>query len=163
LVGKAEYMRLLEDLFYSFTFGGEALSLSAAKTVINKMNSEPVLQRLWDTGQALSIAANKAVERYGLSKNMRLTGMPPWRIWQFMPHKNADEYEIKTFFLIGMLREGVLINASHNVCYAHDTKDVLHVVSAYEKVLGTLADLLRTNKLRKQLGDRIVKPVFSVR
>lgn len=163
LVGKAEYMCLLEELFYSFTFGGEALSLSAAKTVINKMDSEPVIQSLWDTGQALSVAADKAVERHRLSNNMRLTGMPPWRIWQFMPHKNADINEIKTFFLIGMLREGVLIHSSHNVCYAHDTKDVQHVVSAYEKVLGTLADLLRTNRLRKQLGNQIVKPVFAVR
>lgn len=163
LVGKAEYMRLMEELFFSFTFGGEALSLAASKAVIDKMRAEPVIETLWNTGRDLSVAAEQAVARHGLEKVMSLSGMPPWRLWKFMPHENADQHEIKTFFMIGMMREGVLINASHNVCYAHTRDDVRHVAAAYEKVLAEMQEALESGDLRERLHGPAVRPVFSVR
>jgi len=163
LVGKAEYMRLMEELFFSFTFGGEALSLAASKAVIDKMRNEPVIETLWSTGRDLSLAAEQAVVRHGLDKVMSLSGMPPWRLWKFMPHENADQHEIKTFFMIGMMREGVLINASHNVCFAHSQDDVRHVAAAYEKVLSELQTALESGDLRERLNGPAVRPVFSVR
>jgi glutamate-1-semialdehyde 2,1-aminomutase/spore coat polysaccharide biosynthesis protein SpsF len=163
LVGKAEYMRLLEKLFFSFTFGGEALSLAASKAVIDKMRSEPVIETLWRTGGQFSDMARRTVERHGLAEVMRLNGLPPWRIWEFSPGGNADEHEIKTFFMIGMMNEGVLINASHNVCFAHGPEDVKLVAAAYDKVLGELAAALKAEDLKDKLGGPAVRPVFSVR
>lgn len=163
LTGKAEYMRRLEELFFSFTFGGEALSLAASRAVIDKMRSEPVIETLWSTGRDLSVAAGQAVERHGLGEVMELTGLPPWRIWKFNPHGGFDPNEIKTFFMIGMLREGVLINASHNVCYAHGPEDVKLVAAAYDKVLGELGAALEAGDLKDRLGGPAVRPVFSVR
>ncbi len=163
LVGKAEYMRLLDELFFSFTFGGEALSLAAARAVIDKMRIEPVIDKLWDTGRELSYRAERAIEKHGLSYYIRLKGMSPWRFIQFMPHKTADEYEIKTFFMMGMMREGVLINASHNVCHAHDDEDLEHVSAAYDRVLGELGSALDAGDLSERLAGPAVRPVFSVR
>lgn len=163
LVGKAEHMRLLDELFFSFTFGGEALSLAAARAVIDKMRTEPVIDGLWRAGREFSMAAEQAVERYGLAEHMQLKGLPPWRIWQFTPHENADEYEIKTLFMIAMLREGVLINASHNVCYAHDEADIKHVSAAYSTVLHEIAESLQSGDIQDRIGGCIVRPVFSVR
>ena len=37
VVGRADIMSLMKDIFYSGTFGGEALSLAAAKATIDKM------------------------------------------------------------------------------------------------------------------------------
>jgi glutamate-1-semialdehyde 2,1-aminomutase/spore coat polysaccharide biosynthesis protein SpsF len=163
LVGKAEYMRLMEEIFFSFTFGGEALSLAASKAVIDKMRAEPVIETLWSTGRDLSEAAGQVVERHGLGRVMELTGMPPWRIWKFNGQPNADEHEIKTFFMIGMMREGVLINASHNVCYAHSAEDVEKVAAAYDRVLGEMRRELDAGTLKEKLDGPAVRPVFSVR
>jgi glutamate-1-semialdehyde aminotransferase len=163
LVGKAEYMRLLEELFFSFTFGGEALSLAASRAVIDKMRTQPVIETLWRTGRELSAAAQGAVERHGLGEVMGMGGLAPWRLWKFRPHASADEHEIKTFFMIGMMRRGVLINASHNVCYAHAPEDLAVVEAAYDAVLADLRAALDAGDLRQRLDGPAVRPVFTVR
>lgn len=163
LVGKAEYMREIEDLFFSFTFGGETLSLAASKAVIDKMRREPVIRKLWSTGSRISSVAEAALYRWGLGEWMELTGLPPWRVWKFKPHPSADEHEIKTFFMMGMMKRGVLINAGHNVCYAHDDEDENLIMSAYEAVMADLARSLSRGSLREELKGPAVCPVFSVR
>ena len=40
VVGPAVIMRMMEDIFYSGTFGGETLSLAAAIATIDKMERE---------------------------------------------------------------------------------------------------------------------------
>ncbi len=40
LSGRADIMRLMEDIFYSGTFGGETLSLAAAIATIDKIERE---------------------------------------------------------------------------------------------------------------------------
>ena len=42
VVGRADIMRLMEDIFYSGTFGGETLSLAAAIATIDKIDREAV-------------------------------------------------------------------------------------------------------------------------
>ncbi len=53
VTGRRTYMSLMEDVFFSFTFGGETLSLAAAKAVIEKMRREPVLDTIHRRGQAV--------------------------------------------------------------------------------------------------------------
>jgi glutamate-1-semialdehyde 2,1-aminomutase/spore coat polysaccharide biosynthesis protein SpsF len=62
-----------------------------------------------------------------------------------------------------MMNEGVLINASHNVCFAHDEDDLDRAAKAYDKVLGRLAESLEAGDLHERLQGPAVRPVFSVR
>jgi len=163
VVGRGEYMKYMEDIFYSFTFGGETLSLAAAMAVIDKMKREPVIERLWQTGRELAKAVRDIISQYELSDVMGLVGKPCWTLIQFKDGRGVDQYEIKTFFLRGMLNRGVLINASHNVCYAHDEVDIAHVVEAYRGTLKDMAEVLDAGTLASVVGGEIVRPVFSIR
>ena len=44
VTGRAEIMKLMEEVFFSFTFGGETLSLAAALTTMTKLQQEPVVK-----------------------------------------------------------------------------------------------------------------------
>ena len=66
VVGRADVLREMENVFFSGTFGGETLSLAAAIATIDKMRREPVIERLWQTGQTLSAGALERIARYGL-------------------------------------------------------------------------------------------------
>jgi glutamate-1-semialdehyde 2,1-aminomutase/spore coat polysaccharide biosynthesis protein SpsF len=50
VLGRADIMRKMEDVFYSGTFGGEALSLAAAIATIDKLEREDVIGGLWARG-----------------------------------------------------------------------------------------------------------------
>ena len=53
VVGRADIMHLMEDVFFSGTFGGETLSLAAAIATIDKIEREGVIDHLWATGGEL--------------------------------------------------------------------------------------------------------------
>ena len=63
-----------------------------------------------------------------------------------------------------MIKNGVLISNSHNICYAHNDLDLILILNAYEKTLSTLARALNKKSLKENLRSiRIVTPVFQVR
>src|SRR5262249_10067945 len=142
VVGCASIMRLMDDIFYSATFGGEALSLAASIATIDKIERDKVTERLWTIGAELMTQTRARIATAGLSEVVGLPGAPPWAILTYKDHANASKEAIKTLFLREMIAAGVLINASHNVCFAHSSVDVGRVLAAYEHALTALRGAL---------------------
>jgi hypothetical protein len=57
----------------------------------------------------------------------------------------------------------VLINASHNICFAHTDTDFAQVLNAYDHSLPLLRDALDRGDIERRLGNQVIRPVFSVR
>ncbi|MCY4310582.1 MAG: aminotransferase class III-fold pyridoxal phosphate-dependent enzyme, partial [Rhodospirillaceae bacterium] len=123
VVGRQEVMKEMEEIFYSGTFGGETLSLAAAIAVIDKMRREPVVPTLWQRGEALAASVTEAIAQTGLESVITLGGLPPWTVLTFKDHPKASAEAVKTLFVREMLKAGVLINSSHNVCYSLSESD----------------------------------------
>ena len=163
VVGRADVMRGFEDVFFSGTMGGEALSLAAGIAVCDKIRSEPVIETLWSRGAALAEGARQRIAAHGLEAVVALKGAAPWMILDIADHPNGSRHAIKTLFLAEMLRRGVLISASHNTCFAHSEADLAHVLAAYDEVLPILAKALNEPDLDRRLDYAPVQPVFAVR
>ena len=163
IMGRADIMREMENVFISGTFGGEALSLAASIATIDKMKREPVIEKLWQTGTILADEMAKLTATHGLSEIFSLVGRAPWKILAVQDHPTARKEAIKTLFAREMLRAGVLFLASHNVCYAHDAEDINRVLTAWDKALAKVAEELATGQLEARLPCPPVMPVFKVR
>ena len=163
VVGKAEVMKEMEEIFFSSTFGGETLSLAAAIAVIDKMKEEPVIEKIWETGAALAKQVNALILNKGLENVISLSGKAPWKILQFHEHENASKEVIKTLYLKEMLANGVLTHGSHNICYAHNETDQIKVLEAYKNTLEILSTELAKPGVEDRLGLPVIYPVFSVR
>lgn len=163
ICGRADIMDLMNDIFYSGTFGGEALSLAASIAVIDKMRSEPVIEKLWQTGEDLSGHVLGVIRKCGLEEIIKLKGKAPWKVLAFHDHPTASKEAVRTAFLTNMLARGVLIGTGHNICYAHNGDDILRVVQAYEATLELLAAQLEQGNLAENLGAPPIIPIFQVR
>jgi glutamate-1-semialdehyde 2,1-aminomutase/spore coat polysaccharide biosynthesis protein SpsF len=163
VVGRADIMHKMEEVFYSGTFGGEALSLAASIAVIDKMRREPVIETLYATGNILANGVSDRVKHYALSDVIKVKGKAPWKILDFKDHSEAEGAAIKTLFMIEMLKNGVLIQGTHNVCFAHDEVDQAAILKAYDKVLFRIAEELDTGNLAERLPVPVIRPVFNVR
>lgn len=163
VVGRADIMRLMEDIFYSGTFGGEALSIAAAIATIDKIERENVIDRLWEVGGYLMEAVRAKIAAKGLSDIIGLVGSAPWAILTYRDHATASKEAIKTLFLREMIAAGVLINASHNVCFAHTSVDIGRVLAAYDIALDTLSASLKKGEVDSRIGNQVIRPIFSVR
>ena len=163
VVGRADIMRLMEDIFYSGTFAGEALSLAAAIATIDKIERDKVTDRLWQVGGDLKRRASEKIAAAELDAVIAFTGTAPWTILTYKDHPNGAKEAIKTLFLREMIAAGVLINASHNVCFAHKATDVERVLAAYDHALAILRDALDRGDIDTRLGNQVIKPIFAVR
>ncbi|GJM17236.1 MAG: glutamate-1-semialdehyde 2,1-aminomutase [Thermodesulfobacteriota bacterium] len=164
VVGKEEYMEEMEEVFFSATFGGETLSLAAANAVIDKIEKEPVIEKIWERGGALKTGVKKLLASNQLEEIIEINGYEPWTMLMFKDHSNGTLKEaIKTFFMKHMINNGVLIAASHNLNYAHNDEDINNILNVYEKVLSNMAVALDDNTLVKNLDCPLIQPVFSVR
>lgn len=163
VVGRADIMKLMEDIFYSGTFGGEALSLAAAIATIDKIERDNVVERLWENGAALKQAVLDEIVRAKVGDVIGLAGSPPWVLLTFKDHPGGSKEAIKTLLLREMIAAGVLLNAGHNICFAHTQDDLDRIVSAYARALPMVRKALDAEDLDKRLGNQIIRPVFSVR
>ena len=78
LAGKAEIMNMLEELFFSFTFGGETLSLAAALAALTKMQREPVIETLWTQGKKVKEGINTLIQKHKLENVLSISGKDCW-------------------------------------------------------------------------------------
>jgi glutamate-1-semialdehyde 2,1-aminomutase/spore coat polysaccharide biosynthesis protein SpsF len=163
VVGRTEIMRRMEDIFFSGTFGGEALSIAAAIATIDKMERENVVDRLWQVGGELMRAVEGRIASAGLGDAVKLVGAAPWTILSYRDHANASKEAIKTLLLRELIAAGVLINASHNICFAHTAVDIARVLAAYDHALAVLREALDRGDIDRRLNNQVIKPLFTVR
>ena len=163
VTGRAEIMKLMEEVFFSFTFGGEALSLAAALTTMTKLQQEPVVKTLWEQGGKIKRGVNTLIKKYDLGNVLSITGKD---CWSFLIFKDTDVYsqwELKTLFLQEVFARGVLTLGTHNMSYAHSDEDISKLLKVYDEVFGVIKDVVREESLDKRLQTKPLVPLFKIR
>lgn len=151
VAGRADLMDILEDAFFSGTFGGELLSLTAAKVTLERIRDTDALDVIADTGATLAEQVTTEIQNAELADLIRLEGHPSWKfvLW----NQEVEDIEpLKYLFMQEMSKNGVLMIATHNVTLAHNEADMEQVVVSYRKTLETLAEALAEGTIR-ELGD----------
>ena len=163
VAGKAEIMRLMEEVFFSFTFGGETLSLAAALATMTKLQQKPVIETVKTQGQKLLTGLRGLIERHGVSHMVSLAGHPSW---SFLLMKDAEPYsqwEIKSLFLQEMFLRGILTFGTHNMSYSHSDADIKRLLAVYDEVFPILKDAVESRKMKEYLRCKPLEPLFKVR
>lgn len=159
LTGRAEVMRLCEkDVFFFTTFGGEALSLAAARATLRELRARDVPARLEAQGRKLQ-EGYRAIAREHDMAYTDCIGLPCRSLITF-DGKAGDPLVLKSFVQQEMLDRDVLWNGSHTLSLSHDDADVARVLQAYGEVLPLLADAVRVGDVRARLRGEPLEPVF---
>jgi glutamate-1-semialdehyde 2,1-aminomutase len=159
LTGRKDVMALLDkDVFFFTTFGGEALSLAAAKATIGVLRDEGVPAALARTGARLRDGYLAAAKAAGCDFT-RCFGMDARTIVTFDP-KAGNPLELKSLLQQEMIKRGVLWSGFHNVSFAHTDADVEHTLAAYREALPIVVSAVQNGVVRKSLRGAPVEPVF---
>ena len=143
LAGKGIYMDVLEEVFFSGTHGGEALSLAAVRATLDVMRDEPVHDHLWRLGGTLQEGLQARISAHGLEGVVRASGAAPWTLVVVSePHPEAEGLPAKTLLQQELLRRGVLFNGSNFIAYAHTEADIERALAAYDEAFAVLAKAL---------------------
>lgn len=159
LTGKKEIMDLAnEDIFFYTTFGGEALSLAAAKATIEELRQKNVPAYLNNQGKKLKDGYNLIANKLGMDYTKAIGYN--WRSMATFDEKAGDPLIQKSLMQQEMIKRGVLWQGFHNMSFSHSDADVEYTLSALEESLTTLKKAVNENKLKEMLLGEPVQPVF---
>jgi glutamate-1-semialdehyde 2,1-aminomutase len=156
-------MMLMEEVFFSFTFGGEMLSLAAAKAVLTKLQQEPVIARVCAHGERIISELNSIIESHGLSDVFGVCGHPSWTFLMVADARGATSFEIKTLLMQELHQRGILSLGAHNLNFAHSDDDIAALLAAYQEVLPFIGARLDEGSLLQSLRCDPLIPLFKVR
>ncbi|GGD56516.1 glutamate-1-semialdehyde 2,1-aminomutase [Paenibacillus nasutitermitis] len=158
LTGKAEIMSELENVFFSFTFGGEMLSLASAKATIEEMKTHRTIDHVNAMGKLLMEQGNAIIEKHGLSERISIQG--PRAKTLFVYRESPDTLLIKSFLQQEMIRRGILFTSYNYVSYSHKEEQIQYTLDVLEDSLSELSKAMKQNKLVEKLEGKAVAPVF---
>jgi glutamate-1-semialdehyde aminotransferase/spore coat polysaccharide biosynthesis protein SpsF (cytidylyltransferase family)/predicted dehydrogenase len=163
VVGRADVMKVFEDIFFSFTFGGEVASMAAAMKVLDVLGTTDALARMDANGRVLQEGLNVLAKQAGLQDRIKCIGYPVWSLIKFLAADGEDSLLMRSLFTQECVKRGVLLLATHNMTAAHDPLAIEHTLRVYAEVCKTVAEWLREPNPERYLEGEMIQPVFRVR
>lgn len=159
LAGRHDVMSLLEkDVFFFTTFGGEALSLAAAKATITEIREKQVPEHLARQGRKLKEGYNRIASELGMNYT-RCSGFDCRTIVTF-DASAGNPLELKSYMQQELIKRGILWGGFHNICFSHSDQDVEYTLSVYREVLPMLKEAVDAGDVASRLRGTPVEPVF---
>lgn len=159
LTGRYDIMKLLEkEVFFYGTFGGEALSLAAAKETILELRDKQVPEYLAEQGKKLKDGYNEIVQSLG----MDYTGCKGYDFRSLITFDASagKPLELKSLLQQEMIKRGVLWGGFHNMSYAHKDQDISYTLETYKSALSVLKEAVESGNVASYLKGEPVHPVF---
>ena len=160
ITGKEEYMKEFNDVFYSTTYAGEALSLAAGNAVVDEYLNKPVIKHCWKMGQLLKDNFNKISSE--LKLNAKWNGLPVRGSIEFLNEKGNDKNSLKSLFLQECIKNNILLGQGEALLsYSHKIKDIKSTITTFEKALQTVSDAIQKNNVSEKLEGKEIKSVMT--
>lgn len=159
LTGKKEIMQVLnERVFFYTTFGGEALSLAAAKATINELRDKNVPKYLAEKGKLLKDGYNKIAKDLDIDYS-KCIGFDCRSLITF-DAKAGNPLEMKSLVQQEMIKRGILWGGFHNMSFSHSDTDIKYTLNTYKEVLPILKKAVEEKNVKGYLKGEPVVPVF---
>jgi glutamate-1-semialdehyde 2,1-aminomutase len=163
IVGRRDVMMEMEKVFFSGTFGGELLSLAAAKSVLERHIDNRICETLHKQGSLLTEMTRGAVQDNKLEDILILSGHPSWK---FLNWKATEEYsinELKTYFMQECFKRGLIVLGTHNITTSFNAKTIDQTIRIYYEVFENLHKAISLGTLKSELQVEPLLPLFRVR
>ncbi len=163
VVGRADVMKVFEEIFFSFTFGGEVASMAAALKVLDILENTDALTRIESNGKVLQDGFNALARLADLADRLACIGHPSWSLIKFRDADGKDSLLLRSLVSQELVKRGILTLVTHNMTAAHDHIAVQQTLEAYAATMKTLAVWLQDPNPERFLEGEMVQGVFRVR
>jgi glutamate-1-semialdehyde 2,1-aminomutase len=163
VVGRRDVMIEMEEIFFSGTFGGELVSLAAAKSVLERQANGGICEELNKLGAQLAEKVVMAASQNGLQNIVTLSGHPSWK---FINWTGIDTYtidELRTYFMQQAFQKGLLVLSTHNITTAFNESIIKRTLKIYSEVFAEMNHAIKTESLTQKLRVKPLKPLFRIR
>lgn len=162
VAGRTEIMEGFKEVFFSGTFGGELLSLTAANVVLDKVRENRVIPELYRVGQVIQQGLQNEISnnRYEF---VNISGNSTWTFLNWTLKSDALQNQVKTYFLQEMFKRRILVLNTNNITTTLSQKAISKVLTAYAEVFEAISQALEGDRLEVLLECQPIVPLFKVR
>jgi glutamate-1-semialdehyde aminotransferase len=160
IVGRAELMMRFNEVFFSFTHGGEALSLAAGLATIHEMVQKDVTGHFWRIGNQLKEGTNRILSECGLLTHCICVGTAPWTTIRFHDSEARDWPVLRSLFQQEVLKRGLLTHGNHMLSHSHDESLIEETLAVYQAVFPILAQAIANKDVAQRLEGPPMVGVF---
>lgn len=160
VAGRREVMEVFDEIFFSFTFGGETISLAAAVATIAEIRRQNVIGHLWEQGTKLKDGYNVLAREFGVDAFTRCIGLPPRTVITYKDENGEESLVFKSLFQQECLKRGILFSGGQNICFSHSDADIDYTLRVYRTALEILAGTIKCGDAAQRLEGEPVQPVF---
>jgi glutamate-1-semialdehyde aminotransferase len=161
VVGRRDVMKIFEKVFFSTTYGGETVSLAAARATLDVLRDQPVIEHIWTLGARLREGILRAAEEWNIP--LKLPGNAPRSGFTFLDEAGKESFEIKSLFMQETVRRGILFGGPVFVTWGHTARDIQRTVDACAEAFQVLARARDQGSVRALLEGDPVGVVFRSR
>ncbi|HLC96356.1 MAG TPA: aminotransferase class III-fold pyridoxal phosphate-dependent enzyme [Candidatus Nanoarchaeia archaeon] len=158
VAGRKEIMEECKNIFFSVTFGGEAISLAAAVATIKEVEQKDVIDHIWAVGKKFNQQFNALAAE--LDVPVKCVGFPPR---QNIVFSHEDSAKLKTLFLQETIKQGVLIGNVIFFNYSHSEEDLQKTMDACKIALTKIKGGLLKANLKDLIEGELAGEVFRQR
>lgn len=161
VVGKSEFMKIFDDVFFSTTYASDTLSLAAGKATIMEIKEKPVIKNIWENGLHLMEEFNKITKENSL--NIELSGYPVRMKLVGKDSKGNDSVLIRSLLIQELVKRGIFMHPGVEfISYSHTKEDIQQTLKALEDSISIIKKAIVEDKVESYLNGNPSKPVYSI-
>lgn len=161
IAGRAEIMRVMDNIFFSGTFGGETLSIAASIACLNKYKRIDGVTKINALGAKIKTEINKILKQQNIGDILKIGG-ESW--WPAMIVTHEQQAIVKTLIRQELAKNGIIQGNGFNISAAH-TDDIIQTqtMNAWENIALSLATYLSDKDPARFLATGQPMQSFQVR
>lgn len=164
IVGKRRIMKLLEEVFFSGTFGGEILSIVAAITTINKLIDNDAPSVFHSLGQHISKNVSDIIDELYLQDVVNMAGTDWWPRINVEAYKGVSKTTNVSLLRQELIENGILMTGAFNLSLSHNRQEIIDkTISSLRLALTNFSEYLNDSNPQRFLRGEPVRPIFQVR
>jgi len=163
LVGKRKIMKLMEEIFFSSTFGGETISLAASIATISKMQKLNTINKVKINGRKIIKGISKIILNNNMEDYITISDNDWWPKL-IINSPLEDESLFISLLRQEFLKNGLMLSSTFNLCYEHSDSNILkNTFIKFEKSLIAVKSYVYSKNPRTFLKGDLIQTIFKVR
>jgi glutamate-1-semialdehyde aminotransferase len=159
VVGKTEYMKIFDEVFFSTTFASENLSLAAASVTLTELQEKPVIKKMWETGTMLIDKFNKIAKENSL--NISLDGYPVRMKLVCKDSHGNESILLKSLLVQELVKRGIFMHPGvEYISFSHENNDIIKTIDAFVDSISIIKHAINEN-IEKYLEGKPFKSVYT--
>lgn len=153
VVGRKRIFRKVQNkIFISTTFGGEAISLAAAKATITALIEKKAIDYIWKYGRELMNGIKKLIKKHDVA--ITLYGVPIRFVLHYLPNKHNSSSLLKAFVQQECISRGMIIGWYSFPSFSHTQEDLRRTLGIYDEVFALYKKIAETKSVKPYLRGR---------